>query len=74
MSTTGEPMAEGRPVMNRRKEDRRDLVRVAAVGDFHCGEEDAGRYREAFARANHEADVLLRAGDLTRRGTPAEQL
>jgi Icc-related predicted phosphoesterase len=47
-------------------------VRVAAVGDFHCGEEDAGKYRELFARANHEADVLLLAGDLTRRGTPAE--
>jgi Icc-related predicted phosphoesterase len=48
------------------------VVRLAAVGDFHCGEEDAGRYREAFARVNDEADVLLLAGDLTRRGTPAE--
>jgi Icc-related predicted phosphoesterase len=58
----------------RRREDRRraGVVRLAAVGDFHCGEEDAGRYREAFARVNDEADVLLLAGDLTRRGTPAE--
>lgn len=58
----------------RRREDRRraGVVRVAAVGDFHCGEEDAGRYREGFARVNDEADVLLLAGDLTRRGTPAE--
>ncbi|HSU12764.1 metallophosphoesterase family protein [Longimicrobium sp.] len=58
----------------RRRDDRRrsGIVRIAAVGDFHCGEEDAGRYREAFARANDEADVLLLAGDLTRRGTPAE--
>ncbi|HEU4561418.1 MAG TPA: metallophosphoesterase [Longimicrobium sp.] len=58
----------------RRREDRQrsGVVRVAAVGDFHCGEEDAGRYREAFARVNDEADVLLLAGDLTRRGTPAE--
>lgn len=58
----------------RRRDDRqrRGIVRVAAVGDFHCGEEDAGRYREAFARVNDEADVLLLAGDLTRRGTPAE--
>jgi Icc-related predicted phosphoesterase len=47
-------------------------VRLAVVGDFHCGEEDGGRYRELFARANDEADVLLLAGDLTRRGTPAE--
>ncbi|HYH78838.1 MAG TPA: metallophosphoesterase [Longimicrobium sp.] len=58
----------------RRKEDRlrAGIVRVAAVGDFHCGEEDVGRYREAFARVNDDADVLLLAGDLTRRGTPAE--
>ncbi len=58
----------------RRKEDRQrsGVVRVAAVGDFHCGEEDVGRYRDAFAKVNDEADVLLLAGDLTRRGTPAE--
>jgi len=58
----------------RRRDDRQraGIVRIAAVGDFHCGEEDAGRYREAFTRANDEADVLLLAGDLTRRGTPAE--
>ena len=63
-----EPVAFGR-----RREDRRaQVVRVAAVGDFHCGEKDGGMYREAFARANDQADVLLLAGDLTRRGTPAE--
>lgn len=63
-----EPVAFGR-----RKEDRRErVVRVAAVGDFHCGEQDGGMYREAFARVNDQADVLLLAGDLTRRGTPAE--
>jgi Icc-related predicted phosphoesterase len=65
---SAEPVAFGR-----RKEDRRShVVRVAAVGDFHCGEKDGGMYREAFARVNDEADVLLLAGDLTRRGTPAE--
>ncbi|MDB4952290.1 MAG: Metallophosphoesterase [Gemmatimonadetes bacterium] len=59
---------------DRRRTDRRRprAVRIAAVGDFHCGEEDAGRYRDLFARANDEADVLVLAGDLTRRGTPAE--
>ncbi len=63
-----EPVAFGR-----RREDRRaQVVRVAAVGDFHCGEKDGGLYREQFARVNDEADVLLLAGDLTRRGTPAE--
>jgi Icc-related predicted phosphoesterase len=63
-----EPVAFGR-----RKEDRRgQTVRIAAVGDFHCGEKDGGMYREAFARVNDQADVLLLAGDLTRRGTQAE--
>jgi uncharacterized protein len=68
----GEPIAERRR-QDRRQSDRRDRrVRIAAVGDFHCGEEDAGKYRELFARANDEADVLVLAGDLTRRGTPPE--
>jgi hypothetical protein len=67
-------MTDGARTGGRRRDDRRraGIVRIAAVGDFHCGEEDAGKYREAFARANDEADVLLLAGDLTRRGTPAE--
>lgn len=45
---------------------------MAAVGDFHFGEEDVGAYREAFARVNSSADALVLAGDLTRRGLPAE--
>ena len=56
----------------RRADRRRRNVRIAAVGDFHIGEEDAGAYRALFERANHDADVLLLAGDLTRRGTPVE--
>jgi Icc-related predicted phosphoesterase len=64
------------PVTERRRSgrDRRrpQAVRIAAVGDIHCGEEDAGAYRERFARANDDADILLLAGDLTRRGTVAE--
>jgi len=70
----GEPIAERRQRQGeRRRGDRRSrVVRVAAVGDFHCGEEDVGKYRELFARVNQDADVLLLAGDLTRRGTPAE--
>ncbi|MBW3571964.1 MAG: metallophosphoesterase [Gemmatimonadetes bacterium] len=62
-----------RVAFGRRREDRRArTVRIAAVGDIHCGEKDGGAYREAFARVNDEADILLLAGDLTRRGTPAE--
>lgn len=57
----------------RRAEDRRrQVVRIAAVGDFHCGEKDVGLYREQFAKVNDAADVLLLAGDLTRRGTADE--
>lgn len=56
----------------RRKGDRTRCVRIAAVGDFHCGEEDVGAYRALFSRANDEADVLVLAGDLTRWGTVAE--
>ncbi|HEU0014155.1 MAG TPA: metallophosphoesterase [Longimicrobium sp.] len=67
-----EPVTET-PRLDRRREDRRRrMVRIAAVGDFHCGEKDGGLYRELFARANDDADILLLAGDLTRRGTPAE--
>jgi Icc-related predicted phosphoesterase len=74
MTDGAQPARADAPMLGRRREDRRrsGVVRVAAVGDFHCGEEDVGRYREAFARANDEADVLLLAGDLTQRGTPAE--
>lgn len=69
----GEPVNERRRATDRRHDDPpRTSVRIAAVGDFHCGEEDVGVYRALFARVNHEADVLLLAGDLTRRGTPAE--
>ncbi|CAN5535901.1 metallophosphoesterase [soil metagenome] len=63
------------PLLERREgrgDRRRQVVRVAAVGDFHCGEQDAGMYRAAFAKVNQEAEVLLLAGDLTRWGTPAE--
>lgn len=66
------PGVEQRGAANRRRSDGVRTVRIAAVGDFHCGEQDAGAYRALFARANQEADVLVLAGDLTRWGTPAE--
>lgn len=69
----GSGKGSGAPAFGRRAEDRRArVVRIAAVGDFHCGEKDAGLYRDHFARVNDDADVLLLAGDLTRRGTAAE--
>ncbi|HJU88242.1 MAG TPA: metallophosphoesterase [Gemmatimonadaceae bacterium] len=51
---------------------RRSRVRIAAVGDFHVGEEDAGAYRDLFSSANDDADVLVLCGDLTRRGLAVE--
>lgn len=47
-------------------------TRIAAVGDFHCGQDDVGLYRELFARVNDEADVLVLTGDLTRWGALSE--
>jgi Icc-related predicted phosphoesterase len=47
-------------------------VRIAAVGDFHCGVDDVGLYRELFTRVNEEADVLVLTGDLTRWGALTE--
>lgn len=48
------------------------ILRIAAVGDFHCGVADVGLYRELFAEANAHADVLVLTGDMTRRGELAE--
>ncbi|HYH28663.1 MAG TPA: metallophosphoesterase [Actinomycetota bacterium] len=48
------------------------MIRVAAVGDIHVGEDAAGSLRPHFETLPDEADVLLLAGDLTRRGDPAE--
>lgn len=48
------------------------MIRVAAVGDVHVGEDNYGQLRPYLARLADQADVLLLAGDLTRQGTPAE--
>lgn len=49
-------------------------IRVAAVGDIHVGAdtESSSRLREGWAHLREHADVLLLAGDLTRRGEPGE--
>lgn len=48
------------------------MIRLAAVGDIHCGVETREEVRSQFASVREHADVLLLAGDLTRLGTPAE--
>jgi Icc-related predicted phosphoesterase len=48
------------------------MIRVAAVGDVHLGEDLRGRLRPRFENIAGDADVLLLAGDLTQHGTVAE--
>jgi Icc-related predicted phosphoesterase len=48
------------------------MIRIAAVGDVHLGEDARGRLRPALDNLGEHADVLLLAGDLTRHGTLSE--
>jgi Icc-related predicted phosphoesterase len=48
------------------------VIRVAAVGDLHAGVDSVGRIGPRFDDVAERADVLLLAGDLTRRGTVEE--
>jgi Icc-related predicted phosphoesterase len=48
------------------------MVRIAAVGDVHVGDDSRGRLGPCLADACACADVLLLAGDLTRAGEPDE--
>ncbi|SDM06415.1 metallophosphoesterase family protein [Streptomyces wuyuanensis] len=48
------------------------MIRIAAVGDIHLGEDGRGRLRPAFETLPDCADVFLLAGDLTRHGTVSE--
>ncbi|SFK39774.1 metallophosphoesterase family protein [Amycolatopsis sacchari] len=44
------------------------MIRIAAVGDVHLGEDARGQLRPALDKLGGHADVLLLAGDLTRHG------
>jgi Icc-related predicted phosphoesterase len=48
------------------------VVRVAAVGDLHCGKASQGALQPLLAGAAETADVLVLAGDLTDNGLPDE--
>ena len=48
------------------------MIRIAAVGDLHAGPDSAGTIRPRFEGIGDRADVLLLAGDLSRRGTEEE--
>lgn len=47
-------------------------VRLAAVGDIHCGKASHGAYQEFFRQISEAADVLALCGDLTDYGLPEE--
>ena len=47
-------------------------LRIAAVGDVHFSADSAGVLRPALEHLPERADMLLLAGDLTRRGLPRE--
>jgi len=48
------------------------MLRLAAVGDIHVGADSVGQLRGDLSNLAEEADVLLLAGDLTKRGELAE--
>jgi len=48
------------------------MIRIAAVGDIHVGEDGDDALAADLAQLPECADVLLLAGDLTRHGTRAE--
>lgn len=47
-------------------------LRIAAMGDLHCTPSSLGKFREIFAAASEEADVIALCGDLTDYGTTIE--
>jgi Icc-related predicted phosphoesterase len=48
------------------------VIRVAALGDLHAGVDSVGTIRPQLADVSQRADVLLIAGDLTKRGLVVE--
>jgi Icc-related predicted phosphoesterase len=44
------------------------MIRIAAVGDIHLGPDNVDAFRDSVRGADHDADALLLAGDLTRHG------
>lgn len=50
----------------------RNVVRIAAMSDIHCGKASGGTLQAVFARVASEADILVLCGDLTDYGLPDE--
>jgi Icc-related predicted phosphoesterase len=49
-----------------------EVVRVAALGDLHCGKASQGALQPLFARMAESADIVVMCGDLTDYGLPEE--
>src|SRR5437588_1728715 len=47
-------------------------IRVAAVGDLHCGKAGQGSFQPVLGQITEGADVLVLCGDLTDYGLPEE--
>src|SRR4051812_46199239 len=52
--------------------DPSSKLRLAAVGDLHCRDDQQGRFRQMIKQINEEAELLVLCGDLTDRGTVEE--
>lgn len=52
--------------------ERKNITRIAAVGDIHVTENDKGKWSKYFCTIAERADVLLLCGDLTDTGRPEE--
>jgi Icc-related predicted phosphoesterase len=48
------------------------MVRIAAAGDVHASEATRPHIRDALARVQEQADLVLFAGDLTTHGEPEQ--
>jgi Icc-related predicted phosphoesterase len=46
------------------------MIRIAAAGDVHASDSARSRIEESFAAIEHEAALVLLAGDLTTHGMP----
>jgi Icc-related predicted phosphoesterase len=53
-------------------DQRRQIVRVAAVADIHTKKSSQGAFQSLFTAASENADVLLLCGDLTDYGSVEE--
>ena len=51
---------------------KKNMVRVAALGDMHCGRVPAATLAGLLGQVNDRADVLVLCGDLTDHGTADE--